>query len=292
MRDLETAFTKCEHRIPCDPDEHPYCDKRDLHLMEGAVGFYAGSLEGHDGTGQGLLMYDLADKLCVDFRTCGEHGNKAKGTSKLNLDLFALFDEMQEAYLGHNCVDARSRQDRVAALINVPLVQGTLRQAYINHHKPGASLNDEAKGAAFALGIIPVVAKCSQGDARIIYDNMKPQRGFATDFDAVKGAFERNYACMRITCEDIGGYYYNGGLLGGHYYPGADACVTEGYVDPDKLTTGQIVGITVGALFATLLACCCYGFWKLPRRTRQRRHNKRKKSDVEFVPPPSTGVST
>jgi hypothetical protein len=38
-----------------------------------AVAYYVGSLEGTDGKGDGVLLYDLADKQCINFRTCGEY---------------------------------------------------------------------------------------------------------------------------------------------------------------------------------------------------------------------------
>lgn len=202
LRDLEEAFVKCEHRQKCDPGDNK-CVQRELHLMEGAYAFYAGSLEGNDGKGQGLLQYDFADLIAADFRTCGEKGTLTKGTSFVNIEVLKHFYLMQEAYLNHKCVDARISKDRIAELLNIPLVQGTLKQAYINHRRPGASLVDEAVGAAYAMGIVPIVAKCNQNDARIIYDNMKPNRGFDTDFVAVKKAFEKNYEwCARARgCE-------------------------------------------------------------------------------------------
>lgn len=284
LRDLEEAFVKCEHRQPCS---NPPCrsEHEDLHLMEGAYSFYAGSLEGDTGGGQGLLQYDIADQLCVDFKTCGDNGYKVKGTSKVNIEILQHFYHMQDSYLNHKCTDARKSKDRVAQLLTIPLIQGTLKQAYINHRKPGASLTDEAIGASYAFGVIPIVAKCNQNDARIIYDNMKPNREFDTDFTAVKGAFERNYVCMRITCEDVGGYFYHG-MAGHHYYEDAEPCHSEGWVDPDARTPGQIAAITIAAVFGTLLACCCYGFWKLPRKGSLR--NKKKKGEIEFAAPPST----
>ena len=45
-----------------------------------AVAFYTGALEGTDGSGN-LLHSTLADKRCVNFKTCGREGNKLTGTA-------------------------------------------------------------------------------------------------------------------------------------------------------------------------------------------------------------------
>lgn len=245
VREMEDAFFKCMNRAPCDTAG---CEAKDVHAMEGAVAFYAGSLEGEKGVGNGYLSYDLADQMCKHFKTCGENGDKTSGEAKVNIQIMKEFTSMQQSYLAHQCTPGRYNRDRIIALMYVPLVQGTLRQAHIASARAGASLNEEAVGAAFASSIIPVVARCNQNDAKIIHDNMKPNKGHVVDFTAVKEAFERNYKCMRITCEDVGGLYW--GI--GQYYSGAGPC------NPKKLTAGQIAGIAVGVFFAVLLASCCY----------------------------------
>lgn len=223
-----------------------------------------------DGQGIGVLLYDLADRMCKEFKTCGDKGDTTTGTSKVNQGIMHEFFEMQQALLSHKCAEARTHQERIGALLYVPLLQGTLQQAYIAGKAAIVNQDDEAAGAAFAASILPIVAKCRQDDAQIIYENMKPNHGSKTDFLAVKGALERNYACMKITCEDMGGYYY-GGVVGGamaHYYADAEPCVTEGSTEPPTLDGGQIAGITIGAIVATLLACCCFCYLKWPRRRR------------------------
>lgn len=261
IRDLENAYDKCTHpQSKCTGED---CGVQpDLHLMEGAVGFYAGSLEGQDGNGDGVLMYDTADDLCQEFKTCGDKGDKVSGTSKVNIEIFKEFNAMQKAFQQHDCGSVRRSIDRVSQLMWVPLIQGTIRQAYISSRRAGASRKEEAIGAAFAASIMGLIYKCHPTDAAIVYDNMKPNRG-KTDFAAVKDSLERNYACLRLTCEDVGGYYYGG--LFGHYYDGADPCFQQ---IKTPLTTAQIVGITLGVFFGSILACCCYCIFRPRRRYR------------------------
>jgi len=283
---METAFAKCENRSPC-PKGDERCEHRDLHLMEGAVGFYAGSLEGHDGGGNGVLLYDLADALGSEFKTSGEDGDSTKGTSKVNLDIIAEFQKMQGYFIEHKCTAGRHSIDRIAALLFVPLIQATLRQAFVMDKRPGTSLTDEAVGAAYAASVIPIVAKCSHGDGQILFENMKPRRENPTDFSAVKEVFERNYRCLRINCDDVGGYFY-GGLagIGQHYYDGAEPC--PGLREPKHLSVLQKIGIAIGVIVFLMLACVCYAFRRLPRRSKRSKKSRRStKAQLHR----STGVS-
>merc|ERR1719407_215875 len=71
------------------------------------------------------------------------------------------------------------------------------------------------EAAVFAASVLPMVHACSAADAKIIDDHTKlgqdrgtpPADGKATkpaQFTEVKAAFERNYACLGITCADVG----------------------------------------------------------------------------------------
>merc|ERR1712048_502423 len=58
------------------------------------------------------------------------------------------------------------------------------------------------------------------GDGQTIMDNMKIGAS-STSFAAVKTAFENIYACMNITCEEVGGLWFS---AQGKYYEGAEPC--------------------------------------------------------------------
>ena len=104
----------------------------------------------------------------------------------------------------------------------VPLVQGTLRYAYINGPQQTRSPKSLGEGAVFAASVLPIVHACSASDASTIYVNMKVG-GSSTSFTAVKTAFENNYACMGITCSEVGGYYDTDNS---RYFPDATPCDT------------------------------------------------------------------
>ena len=59
-----------------------------------------------DGTGTGYLVYNLADKRCENFNTCGSDGTASTGTSKVNSDLLELFRKGRNYLLVLDCAAA------------------------------------------------------------------------------------------------------------------------------------------------------------------------------------------
>ncbi|GKY95292.1 hypothetical protein MPSEU_000491100 [Mayamaea pseudoterrestris] len=256
LQELEHSLDKCEH-AECK-EEH--CLKNAIQSMEAGVAYYTGSLEGPDGSGNGYLLYALADKMCKVFKTCGPNGDKTSDRmgSKINIEMFDQFKQMQANIKSHRCTPARKNKERIAILMSVPLIQATLMQAYIGDRQPGASLVDEAHGAAFAASVVPIVASCKVSDGNIIYANMKTGKGYKGNFEDVKLAFERNYECMGVKCSDVGGYWFNG-IASGFYMDGFYPCGVE---PPKPWTGGQVVGFVFASLVGTVVL---YGVFKTCR---------------------------
>jgi hypothetical protein len=78
-----------------------------VQALDEAVAFYTGSLEGSDGGGSGVFIYTLAEKRCVNFKTCGTNGNQIEGNAKVNIDIFSLFSQMQTNLANKDCAAAR-----------------------------------------------------------------------------------------------------------------------------------------------------------------------------------------
>merc|ERR1719395_477423 len=105
----------------------------------------------------------------------------------------------------------------IVELMSVPLVQGSLRYAYKVAKLSGGS-KEKAEGAAFSAAILPRVHGCNTTAAKTIADNMNMDSTspMSAGFKSVKEAFESTYACLGITCEDVGGLsisdteYYEG----------------------------------------------------------------------------------
>jgi hypothetical protein len=192
-----------------------------VHAWDEGVAFYTGSREGAavGGSTGGKLSYRLAEKRCANFKTCGENHNSTSGMSYVNTELSRQIAIGAHKVLLGDCEAVRPVVQKMVAIMAIPLIQGTLRYAYkVDVENAG----DKAKGegAVFAASIVPRVYSCSTADGQTIMDNMKVGAS-STSFAAVKAAFENNYACMGITCEEVGGLWFD---AESRYYSGAEPC--------------------------------------------------------------------
>merc|ERR1719161_3121066 len=218
VREFEDAIADCKAGcIDCNDDP--------VHAWDEGVAFYAGSLEGTDGSGSGKMLHALADKRCKNFGTCTAAG----GDSQVNEELFKLFTKGKVALQQGKCTDIAPLKKKIVELMSVPLVQGSLRYAYKVAKLQGGS-KEFAEGAAFSAAILPRNHNCDADAAKIISDNMnidsakKMEAGFA----AVRAAFEKTYTCLGITCVHVGGLI----MSGTEYYEGFSPCV-----DPESPET-------------------------------------------------------
>ena len=88
MSEFEESIAVCKS----ESAEHDHdTNLPSVHAWDEGVAFYTGSLEGtaYGGSGDGKLLYRLAEKRCANFGTCStEH--PTSGTSQVNTELFAL----------------------------------------------------------------------------------------------------------------------------------------------------------------------------------------------------------
>jgi hypothetical protein len=198
LREFEDAIDECTE----DEVDQNYGA---AHAWDKGVAFYTGSLEGTTGAGSGKLLHALADKRCANYKTCGNNGDEVEGISKINYLLGEEFTPGQNALLTYNCGAIRPIVNRIADLMSVPMIQGTLLYAYKVDKEAGVE-NEKAEGAVFMAAVIPRVHDCNQEDAAIIYENMKIGAA-STDYAKVKCAFERNYDCMGVNDALVGGLW-------------------------------------------------------------------------------------
>jgi hypothetical protein len=247
IRELEDSLDDCEKG--CSTAD---CNDDAVHALDEAVAFYTGELT--DDNSIGKLVYALAEKRCIDFNTCGKDGDSTEGKAKVNFEIFADFDRMQTALRAKECGSARTIKESIARQLFVPMIQGTLRYAYITGVQPAATQKAEAEGAAFAAAVLPMVHSCNKDDAQTIYDNMKTGQANTADFNAVKKAFENNYDCLGITCKDVGGVWNNPDQV---YFEGAGPCGSGSGGSSNN--AGVAIGITVGVsalVFVALFLVC------------------------------------
>jgi hypothetical protein len=255
IREMEEAVYACTTRGLQSSSEGEA-----VHSLDEAVAFYAGSLEGRDGSGDGVLLYNLADKRSIDFRTGGEKGNELEGTSYVNIQVVQEFQRAQLFLLETDCESAEITKRNIVNYMKVPLVQGILRYAYIREYLTPAveeiSEIAEAEGATFAAALLPWLHDCNSVDADIVYDIMRigSANKQVDGFKHVKKAMERNYKCMGITCGDVGGLWTPDG-----YAPYANPC-GNGAAGAAAGAEENNVGIIIGSIIGVSLGLCLLFF--------------------------------
>ena len=77
------------------------------------------------------------------------------------------------------------------------------------------------------------------------------------NFKDVKSAFERNYGCMGITCQEVGGLYDS---VKRDYFPGTNPCAdSHGNQKAEGPNIGLPIGLSVLGMFAMLLVVLIAG---------------------------------
>lgn len=161
-----------------------------------AVKFWDEAAALYYGTG-GEMVYAMGEKRCENFGTC------VNGEAAVNTAIFGQLNAGKAALESGDCDAATAAAVAITEHMQIPLVQGVIRAAYKLDKEDGAQ-KELGYGTVFAASVLPMVAKCSADDAKTISDNLAPTTT-GTDFAAVKTAFENNYECMGITCEQVAG---------------------------------------------------------------------------------------
>jgi len=255
IREMEDALDDCKNDC-----KKTGCNDDTVRAWDEAVAFYTGSLEGSDGQGSGNLLYALADKRCKDFRTCGDLAKSTEGISHVNQEIFRDFTLASRMLAQAKCGEARAYKESIEQMMTVPLIQGTLRYAYITSTDKNAGEKAEAEGATFAAAVLPIVHACDEDQAEIIYKNMKTGQANRANFAQVKMAFESVYECMGVRGSDVGGLWNE---VAGDYYVGASPFTVNPTIEVTKVNIPLIIGCTVGGLIAGIIVyifvskCCC-----------------------------------
>jgi len=232
LHEFEDAIMDCKKACTT-------CNDDAVHAWDEGVAFHTGSLA-IDADNGGKLLYELANKRCKNYKTCGAAGNEVSGNSMVNFELLKLFNEGRDILTkGDKCDDATKVLRKIEALLTVPFVQGTMRYAY-KVGKLGSGEKESAEGAVFAAAVLPRVHHCDPAAAKIIADNMAVVKDgdYSVDHAAVKKAFESTYECMEITCAHVGGL-----MNADVYYEGAEPCGLS-----DDSSSGYSVGVGAAAL--------------------------------------------
>jgi len=180
-----------------------------------AAALLIGSLEGTEsgGTKTGLMMYSLANKRCKQFNRC-----ESDGTAQLNNQLVELLYSGRGETMGANC-DALTKTTReIEVLLQVPLIQGTLRYAIANEKLLFFDKSkDLAEGYIFSHAVLPYVAEVDGQSAQVIKRNMDFQFDTEPVIDGTRkvfSAFATAIPRMGVDCEEVGSVDGIGGVCG------------------------------------------------------------------------------
>ena len=190
-----------------------------------AWALFAGSLEGATGSGGGKSIYALGDKRCPQFNTCKSGTALATNNEKARM----LWQEGSAALAAKDCFKAAANVPKIVSQMSVGMVQGAIREAWEVDRNPGGGWHvgdgvvEVAEGWAFLTAVLPQLAKCDAPKTKVIRDNMwlnaKPH-AIEDGFGVIKSNFESMYACLGITCADVGGMRFSNGTQ----IPGMEPC--------------------------------------------------------------------
>ena len=265
VRELRDAIDDCnvECDLECAADDPTctQCNDEPVKAWDEGVAFYSGSLAQQADHGDGYLLLSLANKRGLNF------GTHTDGMSWVNTEIFELFHKGAKHLADRDCRKAEKRADRIIALMQVPLIQGTLRYSH-KLSEYGSVEQDDAEmiekhngeGATFAAAVLPMLNKCSSKDADTVYKHMKVGK-LRSDYPAVQKAFENNYDCLGITCEDIGGvlndeskyFLERAGPCGSGQAFKRYGASPKGAGGDKQFSVGASIGIAVGAFIGFVL---------------------------------------
>mmetsp|Transcript_44814 Transcript_44814/g.50647 ORF Transcript_44814/g.50647 Transcript_44814/m.50647 type:complete len:583 (+) Transcript_44814:91-1839(+) len=257
IREMEDALDNCQEA--CTKEG---CNAVTVHCWDEAVAYYTGSLEGTDGSGSGKLLYALADKRCKDFKTCGDMAKETQGSAHANQEIIMPAFSVGSRLLAEGkCAEAKPYKELIEKMMVVPLIQGTLRYAYITSTDKNAAEKAEAEGAVFAASVLPLVHACDEDAAATIYKNMKTGQGNTANYADVKSAFESVYGCLGIRGSDVGGIWNS---ETGSYYAGAQPLKIVSSSNNGSANIGLIIGCVVagivgGIVMYFIASKCCGG---------------------------------
>jgi len=223
------------------------------HAWDEGWAFYAGSLEGTDGSGSGQLLHTLAEKRCKDFGTCG---NGREGPAKANARALAKTRTGRNKILSGDCFTVVHDFDAIVDQMTVPLIQGMLKYAFkadpANDQgscTSGSCDKEWAEGWAFAAAVLPRLHYCSYETADMVRANLDVANAapMKDGFAALKAMVESSYPCLGITCADVGAFQNSAGI-----YTGMEACTDDVTVIADDY--GEEPGCPSAAPSETTLA--------------------------------------
>jgi len=184
----------------------------------------------------------LGTKRCQNYITCGwTFANKdATGEANIaiaNQKVLNLFQIGQNAIRTGDIVGAKGIIKLIQSAQLVSYIQGVGRYAQKISASETPNVEGEnkeyAEGMAFSTGMLPQLYQCDRSAAKTVDKTFQLKKGnsFSGTIENFLGVLRKNYQCLGITCEDVGGLWNSKKddpePKTPEYYPGAQPCVTE-----------------------------------------------------------------
>lgn len=196
----------------------------DINYWDEAVATYVGSLEGPFGdTGNGVLLYGLAEKLCQHFNTCDNDNDDDDGAnlSSVNHRVMTYFEKGQSALRIGSCFEANGHRNRLVSYMTIPIIQGLLYYTDAMDTSTDIENNNMASARAYLSALLPLVHACDSNGAEHIEETFLAEStissastGAATADGSTLGQkasliietlYEQDiYGCLGISCTDLG----------------------------------------------------------------------------------------
>lgn len=259
FRQMHFAHTKCLEA--CDG-----CVDESVEAWDRALALYTGS-NTNSPSENGMLMYKVVETMCEVFGTCDNN---------LNERVLKVFVDSRDNLSSSTCGPIETNIEQIESMMTVPLIQTMLYETYREDRFKDSSKKVEAKGAAAAAALLPRVAFCNSKWADIVY--MNTVLGLDVDhtsYEAVKDAIERQYDCLEISCDEVGGIV----SPKGGYFDNAEPCglpksietVSKGSEEESPLMSkiqgffnsdlnGKMIGLisgVVAGMFACIVSLVC-----------------------------------
>jgi hypothetical protein len=178
------------------------CEAGDQSATTGSTSFvdYAWALYANS-TSKGPIK--LAEKRAPQFAV------------EVNVRLLEIFGALQQNAQSGNCTAMKTLVIESIAKMQVPVIQGMLREAYevdpkeVEQHQGADGFIEVVEGWAFARAVLPSIAECSTAAAQTITENMDTIAlgvnglHLKDGYMAVKAAVESTYECLGISCADV-----------------------------------------------------------------------------------------
>jgi len=214
---------------------------------DAAVAIFVGSIEqtGADnsvGGPTGYTLWSQAEKRCANFANCGVNGDSDSNTdtAPINYKIMALFAAGRQHTLQGQASEMKAIQRLISNKLGVGGIQGTMRYAWRLSGQTGientlaltpgidapafgdgpAPDKEVGEMGTFGMASLPKVWACSRNAEEKLYGELQiggpktaPLGTYdsssrpSVNFDNVKLAFECNYYCLGITCEEVGSLF-------------------------------------------------------------------------------------